>query len=833
MRANYVDKIVDLINNRHNVRNLSVIAHVDHGKTTLVDSLLAKAGILKEEDAGKRRLMDFKKEEQERQITIKSTGISLNYTQDGKEYIVNLVDSPGHVDFSSEVTAALRVTDGALIVVDCIDGVCVQTEVVTRQALAERIKPVLHVNKVDRGITELQLDPETLYQKLNDIVNNVNTLLGKYEDETLGDVTVDPRKGNVSFGSGKQGWAFTLPMVAKKISEKTGRAYEQVLKYLWGDYFFDPAQKRCIRTSVSPKTGDKLTRYVCQVLLRPLISIFQTINDNKLDHLYETILPAINVNLTAAEQDKLSGNELISRVLQLWLPAGDALVTMIIDHLPSPVQAQRYRAESLYTGPADDPVATAIRNCDPDGPLTIFISKMVPSTEGDRFFAFGRVFSGTARPGMEVYIMNPDYMRGMTKEVYKKRIQRVVLMMGRYIENVDAVPCGSTVGIAGIDAYLSKSGTLSSVADGYPIAPMKFSVAPVVRRALTVDSPTYLPEFIKALKKLSNVDPCLQVITKDYTGECIIAGAGELHIEVALTDLREFLSDKITFSVSDPLVEFQETVTVASEGSCLAKSPNRHNRLYISAEPMPADICNAVDTGVLMTDDSSKLRDVHAKLVSEFGWTKNETARIWCFEGTNCLVDTTHGVQYLHEIKDAVVSAFRWAVKESVMAGEPLYGVRFNLVDAHLHADAIHRGAGQIIPATRRAMFAAILKSKPTLLEPVFLAEIVTDQEVAGKIYPLVMKLRGYVIDEYPKEGTPLYIVKAHLPVLESFGFSAEIREATSGRAFPQLLFSHWQPVPGDPFMSTTMAGEILKKIRERRNLGSALPDINEYQDKL
>lgn len=716
---------------------------------------------------------------------------------------------------------------------DCIEGVCVQTEVVTRQALGERIKPVLHVNKVDRGITELQLDPESLYQKLNDIVNNVNTLLGKYEDEALGDVSVDPRKGNVSFGSGKQGWAFTLPLVAKKLAEKTGKPYDRVLKYLWGDYFFDPAQKRCIRSSISPKTGEKLTRYVCQVLFRPLISIFQTINDNKLDYLYDTILPAIGVSLSANEKAKLSGNELISRVLQQWLPAGDALVNMIIDHLPSPVQAQRYRAEALYTGPADDPVATAIRNCDPNGPLTIFISKMVPSTEGDRFFAFGRVFSGTARPHSEVYIMNPDYVQGQTKEVLRKRLQRVVMMMGRYIENVDTVPCGTTVGIAGIDMYLTKSGTLSSVADGYPIAPMKFSVAPVVRRALTVDSPSHLPEFVKALKKLSKVDPCLQVITKDSTGECVIAGAGELHIEVALTDLREFLSDKIAFSISDPLVEFQETVTVACEGTCLAKSPNRHNRLYVSAEPMPEDICKAIAAGTLKTNDNSKLRDVHSQLVSNFGWTKHETTRVWCFEGSNCLVDMTHGVSYLHEIKDAVVSAFRWTVKESVLAGEPLHGVRINLVDAHLHADAIHRGAGQIIPTTRRAIYAAILKSKPTLLEPVFLAEIVTEHDVAAKIHPLVMKLRGYVIDEYPKEGTPLYIVKAHLPVLESFGFSAEIRGATGGRAFPQLLFSHWQPVPGDPFQSATMAGEVLKKIRERRNLGSALPDINDYQDKL
>jgi elongation factor 2 len=784
----------------------------------------------------------FRKEEQERQITIKSTGISLHYVQDSKEYIINLVDrylpfmrqfliyfSPGHVDFSSEVTAALRITDGALIVVDCIEGVCVQTEVVTRQALGERIKPVLHVNKVDRGINELQLDAEALYQKLNDIVSSVNSLMTKYEDEALGDVTVDPRKGNVSFGSGKQGWAFTLPLVAQKLAERTGRPVERILKYLWGDYFYDPAQKRCVRTSVSPKTGDKLTRYVCQVLFKPLISIYQTVKDENSDYLFETILPAIHVTLTASEKSTLRGNDLVSRVLQLWLPAGDALVSMVIDHLPSPVQAQKYRVETLYTGPADDEVARAIRNCDPDGPLTVFISKMVPSTDGDRFFAFGRVFSGTARPQSEVYIMNPDYIPGFSKEVPRKKLQRVVLMMGRYIENVDAVPCGTTLGIAGIDNFLTKSGTLSSVPNGYPIAPMKFSVAPVVRRALSVDNPANLPEFVKALKKLSKVDPCLQVITKDSTGECIIAGAGELHIEVALTDLHEFLGDKIEFTVSDPLVEFQETISTESRSIAIVKSPNKHNRLFITAEPLAEVLCKAIEAGEVDTRDTTKKRDLASTLVSKFGWNKQDAGRLWAFSGTNCLVDASHGVQYLQEIREHVVAAFEWVIKEGMLAGEPISGVRFNLLDATLHADAIHRGAGQLIPTARRGFYAAFCQASPELLEPVFLAEIVTEQEVAAKIHPLVMKLRGYVIDEQPKEGTPLYIVKAHIPVLESFGFSAAIRGATGGRAFPQLLFDHWQSVSGDPTDPASKAGELVQRIRERKGLPSKVPGINEF----
>ena len=170
---------------------MSVIAHVDHGKSTLTDSLIARAGIIAQEKAGDTRYTDTRKDEAERGITIKSTGVSLYYEYDVKgtgtmdRFLINLIDSPGHVDFSSEVTAALRVTDGALVVVDYVEGVCVQTETVLRQALQELIKPVLMINKVDRAFFELKHDSETIYQNFSRVIENAKAIISTYQKKDM------------------------------------------------------------------------------------------------------------------------------------------------------------------------------------------------------------------------------------------------------------------------------------------------------------------------------------------------------------------------------------------------------------------------------------------------------------------------------------------------------------------------------------------------------------------------------------------------------------------------------------------------------------------------
>merc|ERR1712123_285839 len=267
-----VDQVRECMDKKANIRNMSVIAHVDHGKSTQTDSLVAKAGIIAASKAGETRATDTRKDEQERCITIKSTAISMFFEMEEKDlafvkqelfkgpdgktdpgFLINLIDSPGHVDFSSEVTAALRVTDGALVVVDCVSGVCVQTETVLRQAIAERIKPVLFMNKMDRALLELQLDPEELYQTFSRIVENVNVIIATYggadEDGPMGCLYVSPENGTVGFGSGLHGWAFTLKQFAEMYATKFKINLDKMMKHLWGDYFFDAKNKKWVKSS--------------------------------------------------------------------------------------------------------------------------------------------------------------------------------------------------------------------------------------------------------------------------------------------------------------------------------------------------------------------------------------------------------------------------------------------------------------------------------------------------------------------------------------------------------------------------------------------------------
>ena len=834
-----VDEIRVIMDKPENIRNMSVIAHVDHGKSTLTDSLIAKAGIIAEAKAGDTRYMDTRKDEAERGITIKSTGVSLYYEYKGNSalvtstnphYLINLIDSPGHVDFSSEVTAALRVTDGALVVVDCVEGVCVQTETVLRQALAERIKPVLIVNKVDRNMLELQLDSEAMYQNFSRTIEKVNVIISTYDTGVMGDLMIDPSKANCAFGSGLMGWAFTLRQFANIYAAKFGVEESKMMDRLWGENYFDGPGKKWKKSAVAD-SGALLRRCFCTMVIEPIQRIASACMEGNNEAL-DKMLPALGIQLKAEDRE-LQGRKLLKKIMQKWLNAADCLLEMMIIHLPSPKTAGAYRTEVLYEGPIDDPCGTAMRNCDPAGPLMLYISKMVPTVDRGRFFAFGRVFSGTVATGQKVRIMGANYQPGSKNDLSIKSIQRTVLMMGRTTEPIQDVPAGNTVGLVGVDQYLLKTGTISDHEDAHNIRTMKYSVSPVVRVAVKPKNAADLPKLVEGLKKLSKSDPLVQC-TSSENGEHIIAGSGELHVEICLNDLEgEFAC--IELIKSDPVVTYKETVTAQSNQVCLSKSPNKHNRLYCVAVPMGEGLPEDIEQGRVAPKMDQKV--LINLLSGTYNWDPNDVKKLWDFgpdnTGANVLVDTTTGVQYLSEIRDSLQNGFQWATREGPLCGENMRGVRINIMDVTLHADAIHRGGGQIIPTARRVYYASELTAMPALQEPMFLVEIQVPADSIGGVYQCLNTRRGIVHSEEPVQGTPMSMVKAYLPVAESFGFTASLRSMTSGQAFPQCVFDHWQIVTGDPLDITTKASEIVRGIRKRKGLREDIPPLEEYVDKL
>jgi len=840
---------------KRNIRNMSVIAHVDHGKSTLTDSLVAKAGIIAAAKAGECRATDTRKDEQERCITIKSTAISMYFEMlqkdldfckqekakkaDGSDelgFLINLIDSPGHVDFSSEVTAALRVTDGALVVVDCVSGVCVQTETVLRQAIAERIRPVLFMNKMDRALLELQLDQEELFQTFQRIVENVNVIVATYADDDgpMGVVRVDVNNASVGFGSGLHGWAFTLKQFAEMYASKFGVDVDKMMKKLWGENFFNSKTKKW-----SKSKDENNKRSFNMYVLDPIYMVFDAIMNFKKDQV-EKLLGKLTTadgrlvkDILKHEEKEMEGKPLMKCVMRNWLPAGEAMFQMIVIHLPSPVTAQKYRAELLYEGPPDDEACTGIKNCDPNGPLMMYVSKMVPTSDKGRFYAFGRVFSGKVATGQKCRIMGPNYIPGKKEDLYEKSIQRTILMMGGRVEAIEDVPAGNICGLVGVDQFLVKTGTLTTLKDAHNMKVMKFSVSPVVRVAVEPKNPADLPKLVEGLKRLAKSDPMVQCIIEE-SGEHIIAGAGELHLEICLKDLEEDHA-QIPLKKSDPVVSYRESVSEESNQMCLSKSPNKHNRLFMRAVPMPDGLAEDIDKGEVNPRDDFKIRARY--LADKYEFDVTEARKIWCFgpetNGPNIMVDCTKGVQYLNEIKDSCVAGFQWASKEGVLCDENMRSVRFNLYDVALHADAIHRGGGQIIPTARRVLYACVLTASPRLMEPVYQVEIQCPENAVGGIYGVLNRRRGHVFEEAQTPGTPMFVVKAYLPVNESFGFTADLRSNTGGQAFPQCVFDHWQILPGDPLQEGTKPYQIVQTTKERKGLKPGNPDLGNYLDKL
>lgn len=594
------------------------------------------------------------------------------------------------MDFSSEVTAALRVTDGALLVVDAVSGVSVQTETVLRQALSERVQLTLVINKVDRCILEQKLEPEELYQKLSGIVSRCNALIATYrstDDAIYSDEHFNPKIGNVAFASGKHGWAFTIPQFASILAERTKAPKEKYMDRLWGESFFSPANKKWLSYEQSRSVEDA-KRGFTQFILQPLYQILNACAELNMDEV-RTLLAKIDVKLAADKLDAtvLDSKAIMSNVMKRWLPASEAMLHLIVLHLPSPVQAQIYRVQHLYEGPQDDQVACAMKACDPKGDVMIYISKKIPTQDGSRFLCFGRIFAGTIVSGSNVRILGPDFRPGSNTDLQIKNVTNVGVMVGDRCISMNSVPAGNVVALSGIDKCLLKTATVTTNQDAHNFRVMKFSVSPVVRVAVDVRDPTDHPKLVEGLKKLIQADSLVQVLNEN--GQQVIAAAGELHLEICLADL-EKTHARCALKVATPIVTYRETIVAESRQVAFTKSTNKLNKFFMRATPLEDGLADAIEAGRISSKQDPKERS--KILVEEFGWDLGATKKIWAFgphdNGPNMLVDATKGVDGLGNIQDAVVAAFQWTTQEGVLAGENLRGVRVELLDAEIHRDS-------------------------------------------------------------------------------------------------------------------------------------------------
>jgi len=604
-----------------------------------------------------------------------------------------------------------------------------------------------------------------------------------------------------------------------------------MLPKLWGDNFFNKDAKKWQKTNEIENSDATIPRGFCELILKPIIQLADAILKEKKE-VYEPIIKNFNIDIKTEET--LTTKKFLEFVLKNWLNASDALLEMIILHLPSPKTAQKYRTQYLYEGQMDDECARSMMDCDPNGPIMMFVSKMIPTGDSGKFYAFGRVFSGTVSTGRKIRIMGPNYKQGKPDDLFEKSIQKVVLWMGKKVEELGEVPCGNTCGIIGLDQCIMKQGTISDHPKASTIKCMKYSVSPVVRVAVRPKNPSDMEKFVSGLQKMCNADPIVQVIKTDT--EHIVCGCGELHIEICLKDLVEEYcgKEKLEIIASAPIVPYKETVTSLSSQICMTKSANKHNKLFMNAEPLREELTVEIEEGtVKLTND---LKELSRKLIETYEWDAHDAKKIWCFGpdniGPNIVVDQSKQVQYLNEIKDSMESAFQWSSKEGIIAEENMRGIKFNILDGELHSDSVHRGGGQIIPTARRLYHSAQLTAEPRYQEPVYLVVINCPSEVSNKIHGCFSVKRGVIFLEEEVFGTPQIIVKGYLPVSESFGFNEFLRSQTSGKAFPQSTFDHWETISSDPFDPKSKAYQITMDIRKRKGLKKELPILSDYIDK-
>jgi elongation factor 2 len=714
-----IKKATTIMHDLDAIRNIAIAAHIDHGKTTFSDNLLAGAGMMSEELAGHQRALDFDPEEQARGITINSASASMVHTYEDKDYLINLIDTPGHVDFGGDVTRAMRAVDGCIILVCAVEGPMPQTETVVRQALREKVRPVLFINKVDRLVNELKVTPEQMQQRFVKIITQVNNLINKnLPKEFRGNWGVRIEDGTVMFGSAYHNWGISVPFM-----KRTGVSFKDVYDHC--------------------NAGDEKT-------------------------------------------------------LAKKAPIANVVLNTVVRSLPSPKIAQDYRIRHIWHGDVESTAGQDMIHVKEKGITTFMVTKiMIDPHAGE--VAVGRLFSGSLKRGDELYIAG-------TKQ--KNRVQQVGMMVGADRVAVDLISAGNIAAVTGLrDAMAGMTLTSDETMD--PFERIVHVSDPVVTVAVEAKHMKDLPKLVDVLRSVSKGDPSLQVSINQETGENIMHGMGELHLEIIQHRITRDYGLEIV--CGNPIVVYRESVKGLSPYEFEGKSPNRHNRFYITAEKLPDDVVKALHDNEIPQDARKYQKDVEQALTKNHGWQKDVAKKVRAIDGTCMLVDGTKGIQYLHETFELIIEGWKEVIKSGPRAGEPVQGVLYRLTDAKLHEDAVHRGPAQTIPAVRNATYGAMTIAGTVLIEPIQKAVVTVPDDVMGAATREFQSRRG-VIQDMAQEGDSTTIT-AKVPVAEMFGFAGAIRSATGGRAL-------WSTENiGFELLDYNLQDKVTRLIRERKGM--------------
>ncbi|ODO05601.1 hypothetical protein I350_04659 [Cryptococcus amylolentus CBS 6273] len=828
--------LIDMMEYPDMIRNVMVGGHIHHGKTSLLDMLVYETHKMTWDADTPIRYTDTHILTRSRGISIKSGPMSLVLQNSkGKSNLINIVDTPGHVNFADEVASVARLVDGVVIVVDVVEGVMLGTEQLIRHAMQEKLKMTLVVNKMDRLILELRIPPSEAFFKIKHTIEEVNSIIASVDsDESY---RLSPEKGNVAFASTQMGWCFTLNTFASMYADTFGSFdVEDFAVRLWGNIYFDPASRKFTRKPTDAESKRSFVHFI----LEPLYKLYTQVLSADREALQET-LADLQITLKPSAY-KMDVRPLLKVVLEAFFGPSVGLVDMITEFIPSPKEAADTKIRHTYTGPLTSNLADSMISCDPQGPTVVHVTKLFHTADAEQFRAYGRVMSGTVKVGQVVKVLGEGYSLEDEEDMAKAIVEGVMLSESRYTVDTQTAPAGNLVLLSGVDNSIAKTATLVSndaEDDLYIFRPIKHLTTSVLKVAVEPVAPSELPKMLDGLRKVNKSYPL--VTTKvEESGEHVILGTGELYMDSVLHDLRRVFSE-IEIKVSDPVTKFCETVVETSALKCYADTPNKKNKLTMISEPLEPGIAADIEAGRVSMKMTNKERGKFFE--NRYQWDVLASRNIWAFgpedNGPNVLINDTLpsevDTKLLNSVKESVKQGFQWGTREGPLCDEPIRGVKFRVLDAALAQEPIYRGGGQIIPTARRVCYSSFLLATPRLLEPVYYVEVQAPADCVAAVYTVLSRRRGHVTKDIPKPGSPLYTVKAFIPVLDANGFETDLRTATMGQAFVQMSFDHWSVVPGDPTdtsiqlrplepaIGQSLARDLVLKTRRRKGLSDSI----------